>query len=236
MTHLDVPARPARPSTVGATGPGDHRKETPNAMSARRPLALAATGLALALTLAACGTGGHDTTPTNAASAIANLDGREADVAFAQLMIPHHEQAVAMADIALAKPTGAQVRALAEQIKAAQDPEIAQMTGWLSRWGAPTQMAGMGSDGSMDHGSSDMGGMSMDGMMSEQDMTSLADATGGEFDRMWLAMMIAHHQGALTMAKQVLTTTDDANVKTLAEAVVAGQTAEIATMQKLLAG
>ena len=69
-------------------------------------------------------------------------------------------------------------------------------------------MAGMASDGSMDHGSSDMGGMSMAGMMSEQDMANLTDATGEDFDRMWLAMMIAHHQGALTMAHQVLTTTD----------------------------
>ena len=205
-------------------------------MSARRPLALAATGLTLALTLAACGTGGHDTAPTNAASAIASLDGRDADVAFAQLMIPHHEQAVEMADIALSKPTSNQVQALAAQIKTAQDPEIAQMTDWLARWGAPTQMAGMDSDGSMDHGSSDMGGMSMAGMMSEQDMATLTDATGEDFDRMWLAMMIAHHQGALTMANQVLTTTTDAEVKKLAEAVVAGQTAEITTMQKLLAG
>ena len=141
-----------------------------------------------------------------------------------------------MADIALAKPTSAEVRALAEQIKTAQDPEIAQMTDWLGRWGAPTQMAGMDSDGSMDHGSSDMGGMSMAGMMSEQDMAGLTVASGKDFDRMWLAMMIAHHQGALAMANQVLTTTTDADVKTLAEAVVAGQTAEITTMQKLLAG
>mgnify|MGYP002395344068 FL=1 len=88
----------------------------------------------------------------------------------------------------------------------------------------------------MDHGSSDMGGMSMAGMMSEQDMANLTDATGEDFDRMWLGMMIAHHQGALAMANQVLTTTTDADVKKLAEAVVAGQTAKITTMQNLLAG
>jgi uncharacterized protein (DUF305 family) len=73
-------------------------------------------------------------------------------------------------------------------------------------------------------------------MMSAEDMANLAAARGVDFDRMWLAMMIAHHQGALTMATQVLTTTSDAEVKQLAQAVVTGQTDEITTMQKLLAG
>jgi uncharacterized protein (DUF305 family) len=62
------------------------------------------------------------------------------------------------------------------------------------------------------------------------------DASGADFDRMWLQMMIAHHQGAISMANQVLAATSDDEVKKLAEAVVAGQTAEITTMQKLLAG
>jgi uncharacterized protein (DUF305 family) len=152
-------------------------------------------------------------------------------------MIPHHEQAIEMADIALDKGAGPEVMQLAQDIKAAQDPEIAQMKGWLSAWGAPEQMEGAtASDGSMDHSGMDMGGMSMAGMMSAEDMSKLMDASGAEFDQMWLQMMVAHHQGAITMANQVLAATSDAEVKKLADAVVAGQTAEIATMQKLLAG
>ncbi len=108
------------------------------------------------------------------------------------------------------------------------------MQGWLAAWGAPEQME---MDGRlMDHSGMDMGGMTSAGMMSAEDMQALMGASGAEFDRMWLQMMIAHHQGAVTMAQQVLTTTNDADVTKLAEAVVAGQTAEITTMQKLLAG
>lgn len=207
-------------------------------MSARRPLALAATGLALVLTLAACGSGDHSAMTSGGASTAAVAgEGRTADISFAQLMIPHHEQAIEMADLALAQASSPEVKKLAEEIKAAQDPEIAQMKSWLAAWGAPEKMDGStSSGGSMDHSGMDMGGMSSAGMMSAEDMQKLMDATGAEFDRMWLQMMIAHHQGAITMANQVLTTTSDAQVKALAEAVVSGQTTEIETMQKLLAG
>lgn len=211
-------------------------------MSSRR-VVLAAGGLALAAALTACG--GHSdmtgagsaasspsaaASPSAGASASPSADdaARAADVMFAQMMIPHHEQAVEMADLALAPAAGAgtDVTALATKIKAAQAPEIATMSGWLSAWGAEAD--------------DDMGGMhhgaSMPGMMSDEDMAALADARGDAFDRMWLTMMVAHHEGALTMADDVLGTTQDPQVRTLAEAVVAGQTAEIATMKSLLAG
>jgi uncharacterized protein (DUF305 family) len=67
--------------------------------------------------------------------------GSESDITFAQLMIPHHEQAVQMADMALQKATTPEVQQLAQQIKDAQDPEIQQMRGWLTAWDAPEQMA-----------------------------------------------------------------------------------------------
>lgn len=208
-------------------------------MRARRPLTLAAAGLALALTVTACGsTSDHSTMTSSGAksSAPASSD-RDADIAFAQLMISHHQQAVEMADLALERASGPDVKILAAQIKAAQDPEITQMKAWLSSWGAPEQMQGTtGSGGSMDHSGMSMGGMTSAGMMSAEDTQELMDATGRDFDRMWLQMMIAHHQGALTMANGVLSTTSDAAVKQLAEAVVADQTDEIATMQKRLAG
>ena len=147
--------------------------------------------------------------------------GVEADVKFAQMMIPHHEQAVEMADLALQNDSAsADVKALATQIKAAQGPEIQTMQGWLSQWGAAE------SDGPMDHGSG--------GMMSDQDMSSLSSASGAAFDTMWLDMMIEHHQGAVTMAQDVLATTSNPDVTKLATAVVEGQQKEIATMQGML--
>lgn len=195
-------------------------------MHARRTLALAATALALTGVLSGCSSHSSGTAAGDATAAI--VAGQAGDIAFAQLMIPHHEQAVEMADIALERQTSPEVKALAEQIKGAQDPEIEQMSGWLTTWGAPREMA---SD--MDHGSKH-GGMSMAGMMSDDDMAALAAASGAEFDQKWLTMMIAHHEGALTMAQAVLGTTSDTQVRALAEAVVAGQKAEIVDMKALL--
>jgi uncharacterized protein (DUF305 family) len=207
-----------------------------------RPLALAATGLALTAVLTACGSatdpgstsgmGGSGSSATTSTSAGAG------DIAFAQLMIPHHQQAIEMADLALKNGSSAQVKQLAAQIKKAQAPEIAQMTQWLQSWGAPLAMPGSDASGmpGMDHSGMDMGGMTASGMMSRQDMATLADARGADFDRMWLQMMIAHHQGAISMAQQVLDTTSDPQVTALANAVISGQQAEIDTMQQLLAG
>lgn len=198
-----------------------------------RTLGLAGTGLALTVLLAACGsttaTSSDASAPAGTSAAVqAVAEGSDADISFAQLMIPHHQQAVEMADLALARETSPEVKALAEQIKAAQDPEIQMMSGWLQAWGAPMEMGD-------DHGSHDMGGMTMSGMMTGEDMRALADATGADFDRMWLQMMIAHHQGAISMAEQVKAESSNPDVTTLADAVIAGQTTEIDTMQQLLA-
>ncbi|MBI4943038.1 MAG: DUF305 domain-containing protein [Actinobacteria bacterium] len=162
--------------------------------------------------------------PSSAATSASDT-ARQSDITFAQSMIPHHQQAVEMADLALKNASSNQVKQLATQIKGAQDPEIQTMKGWLTSWGA-------GEDMGMDH--SGMAGMS--GMMSDDDMTKLAAARGTDFDALWLQMMIAHHLGALTMANDVLATTQDPAVKTLAQAVVTGQTKEIDTMKGLLAG
>jgi uncharacterized protein (DUF305 family) len=196
-----------------------------------RPGAIAAGALALTLLLAACGSAAHTSDGASGSTASSAAEtGPAADIAFAQLMIPHHQQAIEMADLALERPTSPEVNVLAQQIKGAQDPEIALMRGWLEAWGAPLEMEGD------DHSGHDMGGLTMSGMMSEEDMAALAAAEGAEFDRMWVTMMIAHHEGAVAMAQDVLATTADPQVTTLAQAVIAGQTAEIATMRGLLAG
>ena len=119
-------------------------------MTTRRSL-VSLTVAALTLSaLAGCSSGTADTVATSAgANQAAVPTGSATDVAFAQSMIPHHQQAVEMADLALSGGSGAsdQVRRLARQIKAAQDPEMQQMTKWLQGWGAPTAMPGT-TDGS----------------------------------------------------------------------------------------
>ena len=139
---------------------------------------------------------------------------------FAQMMIPHHQQAVEMADLALRKKTSAAVAELAEQIRTAQGPEIDTMKQWLREWNAPMAAGSHGGHS--------------DGMMTDTDMKQLSAAEGEAFDRMWLTMMIEHHDGAIAMARGVMQTTSNPAVKSMAQTIVSGQTKEIATMRGLL--
>ncbi|HEY5849123.1 MAG TPA: DUF305 domain-containing protein, partial [Microlunatus sp.] len=147
----------------------------------------------------------------------------DADVMFASMMIPHHQQAIEMADLVLAKEgINTEVADLARQIKAAQAPEITQMSGWLAGWGenpSPSMP--------MDHG---MGG----GMMSQADMDALEKATGDEAARLFLAGMIEHHTGAIAMAQQEIHNGQNPDAKQLAQDIVDAQQAEIITMNRLL--
>ena len=147
----------------------------------------------------------------------------DADVIFVQAMIPHHQQAVAMSDMILAKDgIDAKVTDLATQIKAAQAPEIAQMSGWLAGWGeSPSPSMGM------DH---DMGG----GMMSQADMDALDQATGKDAARMFLTGMITHHKGAITMAQREVANGQNPEAVALAQKIITDQQAEITTMNQLL--
>ena len=225
----------------------------PSRRGRRASLALAA---ALTLGTAACGSngpggatgaghGGHDasaSSPTSArASSAATGPHNDADVAFATGMVPHHGQALTMSDLALQRSSNADVKALATAIKGAQGPEIRTMSGWLAGWGHPVPVATGGHSG---HDMSGMNGMngtgnptsgSMDGMMTADQMASLEAASGPAFDRLWLELMVEHHEGAVSMARTELRDGASAEAKALAQAVVDGQTAEIATMRGLLA-
>jgi uncharacterized protein (DUF305 family) len=145
----------------------------------------------------------------------------EADISFAQAMIPHHRQAVDMAKLAADRASDPRVKDLAVRIEAAQDPEVTKMTGWLDTWGAamPADMTGM--DG-------------MPGMMSSADMKALSAAKGSAFDKRFLTLMIAHHTGALTMAQGELTEGSDPAAKALAQSITDEQTTEINEMTALL--
>jgi len=149
----------------------------------------------------------------------------DADVEFAQMMIPHHEQAVEMAQLAPDRAESTEVKDLAMQIEDAQAPEIDQMEGWLADWDEEVGGA-MDDSGSTDHGGS--------GMMSDQEMTDLEDASGAEFDRLFLEMMLAHHTGAVEMAETEIAEGEFPDALALAEAIKSAQEAEIAGMKTLL--
>jgi len=188
----------------------------------KRPTLTAIALIAAALLLGACGS--HDMGSMDTGNSIPeSADFNDADVMFAQMMIPHHEQAIEMSDIALNPNTGASaaVIALATQIKGAQDPEISQMKSLLTTWGMPMEM------GSMDHSSM------MDGMLSLEDMDTLGQLNGAEFDKAWAKGMIGHHEGAIKMANDVLAKGKNSEILALAQAVVSGQTAEIETLKPL---
>jgi len=151
-------------------------------------------------------------------------DHNAADVTFATDMIPHHRQAVEMAELAATRASDPEVLQLAEEIAAAQEPEIETMSGWLEEWGepVPAEMGGM------DHGD-------MTGMMSEAQMQELEAATGPAFDELFLQMMIEHHTGAIEMAQTEQFKGKYQEAIDLAAQIEATQQAEIETMQGLLA-
>jgi uncharacterized protein (DUF305 family) len=177
--------------------------------------------LASAVLLGACSGNDSLSTPDNSSSAAAghNAD----DVTFAQQMVPHHSQALDLAKLVPSRSTDPKVVDLAGRIAKAQDPEIRQMQGWLSSWGAG--MPGMTHES--------MPGMS--GMMSGDDLEKLEAAKGAEFDKMWLDMMIRHHQGAVDMAETELAKGGNADAKALARKIIDAQRAEITELRGLLA-
>ncbi|MCP2247339.1 DUF305 domain-containing protein [Lentzea aerocolonigenes] len=193
-------------------------------------IGIAAAGAAVVALVAGCG--GNDTAGMNHSSSTApaatgsgQAAGNNADdVTFAQGMVPHHQQALDMAKLVPSRSTNAKVLDLAKRIEGAQDPEIQKMNAWLKGWGAATSMPGM------DHGS--MPGMS--GMMSAEDMKMLEQSKGGAFDKMWLDMMIKHHEGAVAMAKTELQKGSNADAKKLAQDIIDAQQKEITEMQGLL--
>lgn len=176
------------------------------------PLALAA---GLATGLAGCGTLGG--APAAEVSQQSTLDAN--DVMFAQMMIPHHEQAVELASLATTNTSNPLVLDLAARIAAAQQPEIDLMTTWLEESGNAIDMG---------HA------MHMPGVVSDDDMATIRASRDGAFDELFIALMIAHHDGAIEMAEDVLGSSENESVIALATAIVAAQTAEIAEMNALL--
>ncbi|GAA1495179.1 DUF305 domain-containing protein [Paeniglutamicibacter kerguelensis] len=200
----------------------------------KRLTLISATALAAALALTGCATDtgtNPATTPgvvpgsmsaSPSAETAAPADHNSADAMFARMMIPHHEQAVEMSELMLAKDgIDPAITDLAEGIKAAQGPEIKTMTGWLSAWGEPAAMSG---------------GHGMQGMMSQDDMAALQAAQGTEAARLFLTQMIAHHKGAIKMAQDEIANGSNPDAVAQAEKMARDQSAEIDKMKELLAG
>jgi len=162
---------------------------------------------------------------------------------FVQQMIPHHQQAIEMSDIILAKQNidniNPRVAQLAAQIKAAQGPEIKKMQGWLSQWGEPTMP--MMPSGTTNSSPTSMPGMpdhtgmpGTNGMMSDQDMAALKDAHGIEASSLFLTQMIQHHQGAIAMAQEEITSGQNQLAIPLAHSIATSQQQEIVNMRAML--
>jgi uncharacterized protein (DUF305 family) len=148
------------------------------------------------------------------------------DVAFATNMIPHHQQAVELSAMAPDRSTNAELITLAQQITAAQQPEINVMKVLLVQWNENPD-TNSGHDG---HGNT------MQGMVDAATMTKLQSLQGAEFDKLWLESMISHHQGAIEMAKAELANGDNVDAKGLAKNIVTAQEAEIGQMKQMLGG
>ena len=150
-----------------------------------------------------------------ATSSPSNSEYSSDDIAFAEQMIPHHEQAIEMSEIALLNTTNPDVLQLAQEIKDAQSPEIELMKSWTGVK------------------ASTHAGHLMDGMLSQSELSDLRQANGKEFDRLFLQGMIKHHQGAIEMAQEVATSKNK-DVANLSAVIIAAQKLEIDTMNELL--
>jgi uncharacterized protein (DUF305 family) len=204
-------------------------------MRTTRALGSLSLGLALAVGLSACGDDAD-----NSSAQVSVTEHNDADVAFAGDMIQHHAQALAMVDLTMDRPLDPEVEALAEDVRAAQAPEIETLAGWLTDWDEqiPETIrdhvnAGHGA-GDLSDSVRDLDHGDMPGMMSADDIDALENTSDTEFQEMWLEMMIEHHEGAIEMAKSEQ---EDGRYKPavdLAGDIVDSQSQEVATMQDLL--
>jgi len=162
----------------------------------------------LALSISACAsTGTKDSMHDHSAQAAGDLSSD--DVMFLQMMIPHHQQAIDISDLALTKSEDAELRALAKNIRDEQGAEIVKMKAWLEKAKAAS------------HSDSH----SMDGMLSDAELAALEKATGKSFDVLWLKAMTGHHTGAIDMASMLNDSNNDQLIF-FGQGIVASQSAQ----------
>jgi len=224
----------------------------------KKILAISAAATAALFVLTACNSSNSDGTTSTPMSMSAESSSsadasthNQADVTFAEQMIPHHSQAVEMSDMLLSKDgIDPRVTALAEQIKAAQGPEIEQLQAWLTSWGQSSSSSGMNmpttshnmegmtpsTSMNMPMPSESMGTMpGMEGMMSAEDMTALQNAQGTDAAKLFLTQMIDHHRGAVAMAQTEVDSGQYSEAISMAQNIISTQNEEITTMEDILA-
>jgi uncharacterized protein (DUF305 family) len=189
-----------------------------------------AGGLAAAILLGGCGSAHNGSSAGTDDVQLADVSegATGVDIMFAQMMIPHHEQAVVMAELAVDRAEDPQIVALASEIRAAQDPEIDLMASWLEQWGVPRLS---GDDAMSAHGSHGMAGM-----LSDSQLEALAGAQGTTFDALFATYMIEHHRGAISMAEDVVNAGSHPAVAALARDIIVSQEKEILQLQGFLSG
>lgn len=158
--------------------------------------------------------------PAEASKLLPDGKPNAADFHYAQMMIVHHQQALTMTALVPDRADSTQIKKLADRITAAQKPEIGAMEGWLKTNGGPREQTGH------DH-------HTMPGMATEAQLATLRNAKGKAFDELFLKLMITHHDGAVTMAAEVLGNGNNVLVEEMANDVIAQQTAEISRMRSM---
>lgn len=166
------------------------------------------------------------------------------EAGFARDMQAHHAQAVQMSVLVRDRTADPDVRNLALDVLLTQQQQIGQMYGWLDQWNLPQTSSGpaMGwmpddTEGmsGMQHGSTSKGAAGMPGMATAEDLARLQEASGAEAERLYLQLMIPHHEGGVAMAKAAVERAEDPEVRRLAQTIVDSQTAEIALLRDMLA-
>ena len=213
-------------------------------MTRRTLTTLGSALLSFSLLLTACGSTDDQPTAGTSSEAPSDTEHNDADVAFGNGMIPHHAQALAMVDLTRGRPMSEDFAALTEQIRTAQAPEIETMSGWLTSWGEDIPATSRDHVNGSDADTGDMGDLEgmdgmdgmdeMPGMMSDADMGRLEASSNVEFEKLFLEMMIQHHEGAIEMAQQELDEGRFQPALDLAQAIIDGQTAEIEQMQGMM--
>ncbi|NMR19477.1 DUF305 domain-containing protein [Cellulomonas fimi] len=171
------------------------------------------------------------------------------EAGFARDMQAHHSQAVEMSMLVLERTQDPEVRTLASDVLLTQQQQAGQMYGWLDQWNLPQSstepamawmddaaggMSGMTHGSAADDATPAGGADRMPGMASSDDLARLRAATGPDADRLYLALMIPHHEGGVLMAQVAADEASDAETRRLAQTIVAAQTAELTVLQTML--
>ena len=174
----------------------------------------------LALSLSGCASASNMGMDHEGHSSEASGELSSDEIMFLQMMIPHHQQAIDISDLALTISADPELLALAKDIRDEQAAEIVTMKAWLDAAGADLDPGH-----SMGHG--------MGGMLSDSELTALKSATGKSFDLLWLKGMTGHHDGAIDMATMI-ENAKNAEIKSFGEGIVASQSAQNKAMAAMI--